>query len=137
MSVNISSGVRYTLYLKFLKLCFSYYNYYYYYLLLLFNRKMFTFFLIFLSFLSVNQCDLLKRIEQLRKEYVLHLYIYFCVDVSSDLVSSGSYQRGSGRSDQSHPAAAFGPSLQTQRNAALHLRGLIVKCSASLCTYMF
>lgn len=46
------------------------------------------------------------------------------VSVCSDPVSSGSYQRGSGRPDQSHPAAALSSPLQTQRNAALHLRGL-------------
>lgn len=48
---------------------------------------------------------------------------HLCV-FSLDPLSSGSYQRSSGRSDQSHPAAAVGPSVQTQRNTALHLRGV-------------
>lgn len=44
----------------------------------------------------------------------------------SDPVSTGAHQRGSGRSDQSYPAAAVGPSLQAQRDPAVHLRGLTI-----------
>lgn len=61
------------------------------------------------------------------------LFVFVCA--SSDPVSSGSYQWGSGWSDQSHPAAALSPSLQTQRDTALHFRGLIFKCSVSACVH--
>lgn len=60
-----------------------------------------------------------------------HVFSIFYDDVLVclvvDPVSSGPDQRGSGRPDQSHPAAAVGPALQTQRNAALHLRGAMMK----------
>lgn len=52
-----------------------------------------------------------------------------------DPVSSGPHQRGPGWSKQSHPAAAIGSSLQAQRNAALHLRGLIERSTRALCPF--
>lgn len=67
---------------------------------------------------------------------VLTLSFHFVlVCASLDPVSSGSYQWGSGWSDQSHPAAALSPSLQTQRNTALHLRGLMITYSVCACVH--
>lgn len=69
-----------------------------------------------------------QRVFFLICSWTLSFHVFVCA--SLDPVSSGSYQWGSGWSDQSHPAAALGPSIQTQRNSALHFRGLIIKYSA-------
>lgn len=58
--------------------------------------------------------------------------------VCLDPVSSGSHQWGSEWPDKSHPATALSSSLQAQGNAALHFRGLTVRCSMNvhICLYV-
>lgn len=71
--------------------------------------------------LKRKEVSIIRHFQPIRRTVKLVVLL-----TPSDPVSAGAHQRGSGRSDQSHPAAAVGPSLQAQRDAAVHLRGLTI-----------